>query len=116
MKSSCLTCDSSVLSGSGLLSINAFMLRMHSLIKSIQDDFKIFERFQKRFAKGTEAKKIQAEYELFCTGLKSKVFEYMAAFENPYYIKVKLHYPQVVDIFSKFKMTLLSHRILKQIP
>ena len=70
------------------------------------------ERFKVRLKRIPE---LQSQYDEHLEVIRCVISEYLGAFENPFYNKVKLHLPEAAEIFNNFKLHLLTSGILTEI-
>jgi len=58
---------------------------------------------------------LQPQYNVYKEQVRCAISEYVSLFENAYYSKLKVHNPKVADALDKFRLNLLSNKILQDL-
>lgn len=88
----------------GKAGIQHFIVAIHAQIHDIERDFKQYDHFQARIARGSPESmgKIQAEYQTFLEGFRGAINAFVADMSGPYFGKVQVHYPEIASVLKMF--------------
>ena len=78
---------------------------MHDKIHVIQSEIPQISRFEKRLNNCSleNKKKIEEQFNECVLNLKKVHDSFNSDFENPYYQKIAIYYPEIISSFSHFK-------------
>jgi hypothetical protein len=89
----------------GLMSLQKFLNEMHNKIHILQSEIPQISRYEKRLSNCSfeNKEKIEIQFEECKKNLKNIHESFNSDFENPYYQKIAIYYPEIISSFNHFK-------------
>lgn len=97
----------------GMMSIQKFLNAMHDKIHYLQSQSQTIEKMHKRLenCQPENKQKIEQQYAEILSEYKDKYASFSDDFNNPYFAKVIVHYPELESVFKQYKSKLEHSKV-----